>query len=61
MRPPPARLIDEGDAAPFVHALDHVGRPVASEADLVAGKPVLLLFCPSVDDPALTAGLAGFR
>lgn len=61
LRQPPSRLIDEGDAAPFVHALDHAGQPIASEADLVSGKPVLLLFCPSTDDPALAAGLTGFR
>jgi len=61
LRPPPARLIDEGDAAPFVRALDHDGKPAASDTDLVTGKPVLLLFCPSLEDEAPAAGLQGFR
>ena len=61
LRPPPARLIDEGDAAPFVRALDHAGNTVATDADLVTGKPVLLLFCPSMDDPAMAAELASLR
>jgi peroxiredoxin len=49
-RLPAARLLDVGDSAPFVHAPDHEGKPVASNADRLAGQPVLLLFCPSVDD-----------
>ena len=61
LRPPQARLIDEGDLAPFVRALDHSGHPVATDGDLVTGKPVLLLFCHSTEDPALAAGLTGFR
>jgi peroxiredoxin len=60
LRPPPARLIDAGDAAPFVRALDHDGKPTASDADLVSGKPVLLLFCPALEDEALAAGLQAF-
>ncbi len=61
LRPPAARLIDEGDSAPYVRALDHEGKPAASDADLVAGKPVLLLFCPAIEDPALAAGLGELR
>jgi len=61
LRPPPARLIDAGDAAPFVRAPDHEGKPAASDADLVTGKPVLLLFCPSLEDEAIAAGLRAFR
>jgi peroxiredoxin len=61
LRPPPARLLDEGDAAPFVHAHDHEGRLTASNGDLVSGKPVLLLFCSSLEDQALTTGLLAFR
>jgi peroxiredoxin len=60
LRPPPARLIDEGDAAPFVRALDHDGKLTASDADMVSGKPVLLLFCPSLEDEALATGLRAF-
>jgi len=58
LRPPAARLID---AAPLVRAPDHDGKPTASDADLVTGKPVLLLFCPSLEDEALAAGLQSFR
>ncbi|MEZ5833537.1 MAG: 2OG-Fe(II) oxygenase [Dongiaceae bacterium] len=61
MRVPSARVLDIGDSAPFVRALDHAGTPVASNADLVTGKPLLLLFCPSAEDPGLTAGLQAFR
>src|SRR5688572_29970314 len=61
LRPPPARLVDEGDSAPFVHAQDHAGQLTASNADLLSGKPVLLLFCPSVEDESLAAGLQAFR
>jgi peroxiredoxin len=58
--PPPTRLIDAGDAAPFVRALDHDNKPTASDADLTSGKPVLLLFCPALEDEALAAGLQAF-
>jgi peroxiredoxin len=56
-QPPAARLIDAGDAAPYVHAPDHEGRPTATDADVVTGKPVLLLFCPALEE----SGLAAFR
>lgn len=49
LRPPAARLLDSGDTAPMVQALDHTGRPFASGADALAGKPILLLFCPALD------------
>ncbi len=55
LRPPPARLLDAGDTAPIVHALDHIGRPFASGADAFAGKPILLLFCPALDETSLGA------
>lgn len=61
LRPPAARLVDEGDSAPFVHAQDHAGQLTASNGDLVSGKPVLLLFCPSVEEESLAAGLQAFR
>lgn len=56
LRPPAARLLDAGDTAPMVQALDHMGRPFASGADAFAGKPILLLFCPALDE-----SLAAFR
>ena len=59
-RPPAARLLDEGDAAPFVHAHDHAGTLTATNSDLVAGKPIVLLFCPAVTDESLAAGLRAF-
>lgn len=58
LRPPAGRLLDEGDAAPFVHAQDHAGKLTASNGDLVTGKPILLLFCPSVE---VEPGLEVFR
>jgi peroxiredoxin len=53
--------VDEGDPAPLVRAPDHDGKPAASDADLVTGKPVLLLFCPSLEDEAMAAGLQALR
>jgi peroxiredoxin len=61
LRLPPLRRVDEGDSAPYIRTLDHEGKPVASDADRIAGKPVVLAFCPSENDPALTAGLALLR
>ncbi len=60
LRPPAARLLDEGDSAPFVHAHDHGGTLTGSNSDALAGKPILLLFCPSVQDESLAAGLRAF-
>jgi peroxiredoxin/predicted 2-oxoglutarate/Fe(II)-dependent dioxygenase YbiX len=49
-----------GDPAPRVVALDQEGAPAYSHADLVAGKPVVLLFCQGARD--LPSGLlAAFR
>jgi len=59
-RSPIARLIDAGDSAPYVRAPDHEGKPTASDGDLVSGKPVLLLFAPSLEDDAVAAGLQAF-
>lgn len=61
LRPPPARLIDEGDPAPYIRALDHTGKPVGTDADMLAGKPVVLLFCPSIEDQGIGEALAGLR
>ena len=55
LRPPAARPLDAGDTAPIVHAPDHAGNPVATGADQLAGKPVLLLFCPALDEASLIA------
>jgi peroxiredoxin len=55
LRPPAARLLDAGDTAPMVHAPDHAGRHASTGADQLAGKPILLLFCPILDEPSLTA------
>lgn len=59
LRPPSARLLDAGDTAPIVHAPDHTGNPASTGADRLAGKPILLLFCPVLDEPSLTAFGAG--
>ncbi len=50
LRPPAARALDAGDSAPFLHAPDHAGNPVATNTDRLAGKPILLLFCPALDE-----------
>jgi len=55
LRPPPARLLDAGDTAPVVHAPDHTGNHVSTGVDQLAGKPILLLFCPVLDEPILIA------
>jgi peroxiredoxin len=55
LRPPAARLLDAGDTAPIVHAPDHAGNPASTGADRLAGKPILLLFCPVLDEPSLIA------
>jgi peroxiredoxin len=55
-RPPLAA----GDPAPRVVALDQDGQATYSHADLVTGKPLVLLFCPG--DADLPASLlTGFR
>ena len=55
LRPPAARLLDVGDRAPFVHAPDHVGNHASTGIDRLAGKPILLLFCPWLDETCLDA------
>jgi peroxiredoxin len=55
LRPPAARALDVGDTAPIVHAPDHTGAPASTGADHLAGKPILLLFCPALDDATLSA------
>ena len=55
-----ARPLEAGDPAPHVVALDETGERAFSYADLVTGRPILLLFCPSDGEPP-TALLAAFR
>ena len=55
LRPPAARLLDAGDTAPVVHAPDQTGNHASTGADRLAGKPILLLFCPVLDEPSLIA------
>lgn len=55
LRPPAARPLDAGDTAPIVHAPDHSGSPVSTGTDLLAGKPILLLFCPALDEASMIA------
>ena len=53
------RPLEAGDPAPRVVALDQDGTPAYSHADLVVGRPLVLLFCPGGDLP--TPLLAAFR
>jgi len=55
-----ARPLEAGDPAPHVVALDETGERAFSNADLVTGKPLLLLFCPPGGEPP-AALLAAFR
>jgi peroxiredoxin/predicted 2-oxoglutarate/Fe(II)-dependent dioxygenase YbiX len=54
----PQRPLAVGDPAPRVVALDQEGAPAYSHADLVTGRPLVLLFCRTDGDvpaPQLTA------
>lgn len=55
-----ARPLEAGDPAPHVVALDENGESAFSNDDVVTGRPLLLLFCPS-DAEAAAAWLAAFR
>jgi peroxiredoxin/predicted 2-oxoglutarate/Fe(II)-dependent dioxygenase YbiX len=55
-----ARPLEAGDPAPHVVALDEKGERAFSNDDLVTGRPLLLLFCPS-DRESSTALLTVFR
>jgi peroxiredoxin/predicted 2-oxoglutarate/Fe(II)-dependent dioxygenase YbiX len=44
--PGTARPLEAGDPAPHVQALDEQSERAYSNADLVTGRPLLLLFCP---------------
>jgi len=55
-----ARVIDVGDSAPYIHSADQDGALTATNADLISGKPVLLLFCPLIADEASAADLRAF-
>jgi len=54
------RALAVGDPGPRVVALDQDGVPAYSHADLVAGKPLVLLFCRG-DAERATAVLSAFR
>jgi peroxiredoxin len=57
---PEVRPLEAGDPAPHISALDEVGEPAFTNADLVTGRPLVLLFCPPDGDlPAAT--LTAFR
>ncbi len=58
--PPGIPPLEAGDPAPPVGALDETGTPVFSRADLVMGRPLVLLFGPS-DDGSLQEMLIAFR
>jgi peroxiredoxin/predicted 2-oxoglutarate/Fe(II)-dependent dioxygenase YbiX len=49
---PVAPALDVGDPGPRVVALDQDGTPTYSHADLVTGKPLVLLFCRGGGDEA---------
>ncbi|HUL06042.1 MAG TPA: 2OG-Fe(II) oxygenase [Candidatus Acidoferrum sp.] len=53
------RPLEAGDPAPHVVALDEGGKPAHSSADLVTGRPLVLLFCPGGE--AATILLGAFR
>jgi peroxiredoxin/predicted 2-oxoglutarate/Fe(II)-dependent dioxygenase YbiX len=57
---PGGRPLEAGDPAPHVVALDETGERTFSNADLVTGRPLVLLFCPPGGEPP-TALLAAFR
>jgi len=58
--PSAPRPLEVGDPAPHVVTLDERGEQSFSNADLVTGRPLLLLFCPPAED-ASTALLAAVR
>ena len=58
--PSAARPLEAGDPAPHIVAQDEKGAPAYSNADLVTGRPILLLFCPPGSE-ASTALLVAFR
>jgi len=55
-----ARPLEAGDPAPHVVAVDETGELAYSNADLVTGRPLLLLFCPPSGEAAAEL-LAAFR
>ena len=61
MPPSAPRPLEAGDPAPRVVALDENGEPAYSHADLVTGRPLVLLFCPLGGGEPPTAFLAAFR
>jgi len=54
-------MLEAGDPAPRVVALDQDGQPAFSHADVLAGKPLVLLFCPTPDGTLPAPLLVAFR
>jgi peroxiredoxin/predicted 2-oxoglutarate/Fe(II)-dependent dioxygenase YbiX len=57
---PASQPLEAGDPAPHISALDQAGEPAFTNADLVTGRPLVLLFCPP-DEASSSAMLTGFR
>jgi peroxiredoxin len=58
--PAEAPALAAGDPAPRIVALDQEGTPFYSHADLVTGRPLVLLFCPGHRE-GTAAALRAFR
>lgn len=54
-------LLEAGDPAPRVVVLDENGEPAFSHADHLAGRPLVLLFCPTDGSALPESLLAAFR
>lgn len=57
---PGERSLAVGERAPRIGALDETGEPAFSNADRIAGHPILLLFCPP-GEAAAEVLLGAFR
>src|SRR5262245_19211624 len=60
-QPTMSRPLVASNPPPLASALDQNGEPAFSHADLVTGKPLLLLFCPPGVGESSTPLLAAFR
>lgn len=54
------QAIAQGDTAPDVSLMDQDGRPLRLFEDAFAGRPLVLVFCGSLDDPATAKALQPF-
>jgi peroxiredoxin len=59
--PPPRPPPEPGDPAPFIATVDQDGTPFHSNADGLAGHPLLLLFCPTTAGALAEALLSAGR